>query len=62
MIVLEEEADQKIKDELRVMIHHLELDEFLGEVISSIIYNREEWKKLIETLLYEEIKRDGIVI
>ena len=41
--------------------YELELE--TGEVLSPLIYSRNEWKmKYSKTLLFENIKRDGIQI
>ncbi|MEL6941910.1 MAG: nucleotidyltransferase domain-containing protein [Bacteroidota bacterium] len=62
LILLEEKIDRNIQDKIRRAVSPLELNEFLGEVISYIIRNKDEWEKFSETLLYKEIAKDGIII
>ena len=50
-------------DETNFMDAFYELELEIGEVLSPLIYSRNEWKiKYSKTPLYENIKRDGIQI
>jgi predicted nucleotidyltransferase len=62
LIVLEENLKTQQQAKLREALHRLEIDTFLGEVISTIIRQCDEWDNLANTPLYKEIEKDGIVI
>ncbi|MEN0051841.1 MAG: nucleotidyltransferase domain-containing protein [Bacteroidota bacterium] len=62
LILLEEKINRTVENKLRRAINDLELNEFLGEVISSIVRQKEEWENFSVTLLYKEIAKDGIII
>jgi len=50
-------------DETNFMDAFYELELETGEVLSPLIYSKNEWKKKYsKTLLFENIKRDGIQI
>ena len=60
LILLEQEATEKKKREIRDKIFEIELK--TNEIISSIIEQKNEWSKFQVTPLFKNIKREGLSI
>jgi predicted nucleotidyltransferase len=60
LILTSKDATEKIKKEIRASLIYAELES--EQVISTLIYSKSTWDKYKYTLLYRNIKRDGIEI
>ena len=58
LILTSEDATEKNKKEIRASLIDAELES--EQVISTLIYSKSSWDKYKNTLLYRNIKRDGI--
>ena len=60
LILTSKEATEKNKKEIRASLIDAELES--EQVISTLIYSKSTWENYRNTLLYKNIKRDGIKI
>ena len=60
LIVLDREISRELKDVIRENLYDIELD--TEQIISSIIYQREDWEDMEVTLLYQIIHEEGIEV
>lgn len=60
LILTSKEATEKNKKEIRASLIDAELES--EQVISTLIYSKATWDNYKNTLLYKNIKRDGIEI
>ncbi len=60
LILTSKEATEKNKKEIRASLIDAELES--EQVISTLIYSKSTWENYRNTLLYKNIKRDGIRI
>lgn len=60
LIILSKEVTREIRDLIRDELYEIELS--IDQVISSIIYEKEDWENLAITPLYQIIQEEGIEI
>ena len=60
LILTDKEVTSELQDEIRSYIYDIELD--IEQVITSIIDNKEVWKKYQVSEFYKNVEKDGIEI
>ena len=60
LILTSMDANEKYKKQIRASLIDAELES--EQVISTLIYSKSNWANYKNTLLYQNIKRDGIEI
>ena len=60
LIITQKEATLEFQDKIREKLYYIELE--TEQVISSIIENKQVWKKYINSEFYRNIQKDGILI
>lgn len=60
LILTDRKVTLELEDDILDKLYEVELK--AGEVITSVIENRERWKNLELTPLFKNVKREGVVI
>jgi uncharacterized protein len=60
LILTEKEVDQMLKNLITDQLFEIELE--IGQGLSSIVQNKKEWQKLIDTPFYQNISKESIRI
>ena len=60
LILLSKPFDSEFEDLIRNRLYEIELE--VGEVITSLIEEKNEWEKYEESLIYKNIEEQGIAV
>ena len=60
LILMDREVTAALKDEIRERLYEIELE--TGEVISTIIHQKEEWEERTVTPIHQIIEEEGVEV
>lgn len=60
LILMDQEVTAELKDEIRKRLYEIELE--TGEVISTIIHQKDEWDERAVTPLHQIIEEEGLEV
>lgn len=60
LILMDQEVTAALKDEIRERLYEIELE--TGEVISTIIHQKEEWEERTVTPIHQIIEEEGVEV
>jgi len=60
LILMDREVTVALKDEIRERLYEIELE--TGEVISTIIHQKDEWEERTITPIYQIIEEEGVEV
>lgn len=60
LILTKKQLTIKLEDEIRDSIYDIELE--LGEAISTVVKNEQEWQRLEVTQFFKNVSKDGVIV
>jgi len=60
LILMDQEVTAALKDEIRERLYEIELEK--GEVISTIIHQKDEWEERTVTPIHQIIEEEGVEV